>query len=297
MENKKGTFFNEQVLKIVISIACLLILLGLAGKYFYGLNNNDYKRAENQMDKIEGTIDLVKGDGEGRGYLLTNPSNWFFVGFVGEKVPSSCNGDCLCICPGNSLEDCESGVCRDVNISDVIFSGGGYIIKETNSWFFVEISPMVEINFKNDSRGIILNVGSDSRPEVLLTEILDSPVDIVKKDKTDERVTVKEALFYLKKELETNEINTYSLESKYFMDTEKNVKDALRTFDENLNIIIYLEIPGINFSYGRTGGLVDTATIFEESILPHKYMKTIFNEDRESLVLDFQVIFKEDENG
>lgn len=114
MRNKSGDITTEEVLKMVLAIAGILILLMLGySLYKIFVQKTELAQAKEHLDTIQGVIENLK-EGEKTTYLLTGPKNWYFVSYNKRdlekysdlSMPFMCKEQsCLCICSKDDVND------------------------------------------------------------------------------------------------------------------------------------------------------------------------------------------------
>ena len=112
-----------EVLKIILAVLGIVALLYLAFS-MYGLFTKKAKleQARGTLDEITAKIDSLK-DGESGKVIVLSPKDWTLVSFAANAPkPKFCLSDCICICDGTDVEDCQSaGLCR--SLTGKSFSG------------------------------------------------------------------------------------------------------------------------------------------------------------------------------
>lgn len=125
MNNKKAeSLLSTEVVKIVISVICLMFLVYLlASIYFARVNSSKLSQAQDSLERITQALNHMELNAL-KIYTLdaVSPSKWIVSGYVGNEIkPNSCNGkDCLCICKdardSKQLEQCENnGICLEIS--------------------------------------------------------------------------------------------------------------------------------------------------------------------------------------
>src|SRR3989344_6575666 len=140
--NKKG-FLISEVLKIIISVICIVFLIYLGFKLLYP-GQTDKEKAQDQLDAINNFIKNLE-DGQSTKYILSTPQNWYFRGFNKENKPNLCEEkNCLCLCPKNDRESCDQGgACKNYN-EDINMQIGG------SDSVFIDIAKNIYIKKSNN---------------------------------------------------------------------------------------------------------------------------------------------------
>ncbi len=122
MKNKKAILMPE-TLKIVLAVIGISLLVILSVKLyaiFIG-GKTESEQAKASLENLYLQIQSVeKGHKTQAEFVLESPNNWWLIAWPYEnenKKPNQCKGDyCVCICPDDSLEDCnKKGVCKDTS--------------------------------------------------------------------------------------------------------------------------------------------------------------------------------------
>jgi hypothetical protein len=122
--NKRGEGVNllgEDVVKMIISIIGIAILVFLVYLiYQSATQNRRLEQAEMTLEGLTSTINSME-EIEVKNYAIESPKDWNIVYFqLDESSPNKCFGkDCLCICEGNSIEECNKGACS--SFGNIIF--------------------------------------------------------------------------------------------------------------------------------------------------------------------------------
>ncbi len=114
MRNKSGDITTEEVLKLVLAIAGILILLMLGySLYKIFVQKTEIAQAKEHLDAIQGVVENL-GLGNQTTYLLTGPKGWYFVSYNRRdlakysdlSMPAMCKDQsCLCICSKDGVND------------------------------------------------------------------------------------------------------------------------------------------------------------------------------------------------
>lgn len=116
--NKKGDLVLKEVITLVISILCLIILFYLASQlYSMFINKSSLEQAKSNLDQIVNIVNKLE-EGGTRTYLVTSPADWFIIVYSkGTGLHSCYESSCICFCPVDDKDNCENGgVCKAINI-------------------------------------------------------------------------------------------------------------------------------------------------------------------------------------
>ena len=120
---KKQASLESEVLKMLIAVACIIVLI-ILGVKIYGVfqNKSELEQATAALSEIvskaEGLNEASSAD-----YQLLNPKSWTIV-YYEEDTPEACNNNkCLCMCKiyrdfskSNLKNACQNnGVCKQVS--------------------------------------------------------------------------------------------------------------------------------------------------------------------------------------
>jgi len=108
-KSKKSMMIAEEVLRIVLAVACIFLLVYISAKlYSIFIAKGDLDKARAELDNINGIINLGLQDTSanvivGRDYLLMTPQEWVLTGWpYGNIYPEYCASrgwkKCLCMC-------------------------------------------------------------------------------------------------------------------------------------------------------------------------------------------------------
>ncbi|PIN90344.1 hypothetical protein COU57_03755 [Candidatus Pacearchaeota archaeon CG10_big_fil_rev_8_21_14_0_10_32_14] len=184
--NKKG-FLISEVLKIIISVICIVFLIYLGFKLLYPAKT-DQDKARDQLENIQSLISQLN-EGEDTNYILTTPKEWYFRGFNKENKPKFCQDkNCLCLCPKLDIESCDFlGACTiynenlnmEIGISDSVF------IDVAKNVYIKKSGNVVEIFSSKDQ------VSSSQ----IIKEYLDSQIEFTYKDES-KKMSVSDFITY-----------------------------------------------------------------------------------------------------
>ena len=150
---KKGDLLPEETLKIILAIIGISLLVYLAVS-LYGIFIKDTKleQAEASLGIIYSKIKSVESEEDNLNFLIESPKDWWIVAWERNEKPVKCKGSyCICICPENSLIECDNkGVCKDFSVQiahvalkiekpiylEVFLSESKIIIKESSGGEF-----------------------------------------------------------------------------------------------------------------------------------------------------------------
>lgn len=161
MKNKKA-ILPEATLKIIIAVLCILILIYLAFQlYNLFLKKTALEQARKTLGQIITKLDSLES-GENTQYLILNPKEWFLISFnKGENSPESCQGkNCVCICSGVNVLDCETmGVCEPYD-TKIRMDGGSvpYWCKSSYNGKDIYIFPVpFNLYIRNENNQILIS--------------------------------------------------------------------------------------------------------------------------------------------
>lgn len=125
LPNGKRGIILKEVITLVISVLCLIILFYLAFQ-LYGMlvKKSAFEQAKASLEQIVGTINKVE-EGTPKTYLITAPKDWFIIVYTkGTESPLSCSGNnCICLCPAEDRDRCDKeGVCNTIGLDIVPMS-------------------------------------------------------------------------------------------------------------------------------------------------------------------------------
>ena len=184
--NKKG-FLISEVLKIIISVICIVFLIYLGFKLLYPGQTNKEK-AQDQLDAIHNFIKSLE-EGQDTKFVLSTPQNWYFRGFNKENKPNLCEEkNCLCLCPKNDRESCDQGgACKNYN-EDINMQIGG------SDSVFIDIAKNIYIKKSNNVIEIYADEDQVSSSQIL-KEYLDSQIEFTYNDET-KKMPISEFISY-----------------------------------------------------------------------------------------------------
>jgi|SRR3989344_2459960 len=165
--NKRGDEITlPTALKVIIAIASLLILFGLAAKTFGIFTaKTDIEQARATLSDLNDEINLVHNSGRDREYVVTSPRSWRLQ--ISNSENSNCEGEsCLCICEMNDKE-CDN-FCEEFNFE--VSSLQGCNIGERNCIPFWELPFGLHIIKEGD--GVLLRNEGDSKVDLTTSNIL-----------------------------------------------------------------------------------------------------------------------------
>ena len=88
--NKKAIVLPE-VLRIIIAVACIILLVYIAAKLYTILTrNHELEQAKSNLETIVSKANSLK-EGESYEYMITGPKGWRIMAYSNEKK--------VCICP------------------------------------------------------------------------------------------------------------------------------------------------------------------------------------------------------
>jgi len=120
---KKQASLESEVLKMLIALACIIVLI-ILGVKIYGVfqNKSALEQATAALSEIVSKAEGLSEANPSADYLLVNPKLWTII-YYEEDMPESCgNKECLCICKiarefskSNLKNACQTnGVCKNV---------------------------------------------------------------------------------------------------------------------------------------------------------------------------------------
>jgi len=146
-KNKKAVnFLGEHGLNLIIAALCLFILL-LVGVSVYGLlwgNAAKLEQAKADLKNIMESVNSLNKEGDSSTLILYNPKEWFIY-YVSKGIngPADCGGkDCLCICGGPFINDCndpKKSACQ-------IYTLHVLEVKSSDTSFGIKIENPIKIN-------------------------------------------------------------------------------------------------------------------------------------------------------
>jgi hypothetical protein len=130
-KNRKGFLLAEETLKIIIAVICISFLVYfLISLYMKNSESKDLEMAKTSLERLIKEINVGHDSVE-----IYNPKGWFVISWpkdVNKRIfympwkintlknvkPLFCENlgwdNCLCICNGDSLDDCENqGICLE----------------------------------------------------------------------------------------------------------------------------------------------------------------------------------------
>jgi len=131
LADKKGFLLAEQTLKIIIALICIGFLAYFLGSlYFSSQKSQEIEQAEASLDLL-----IVALNSKTTTTELYNPEGWELSAWpYGEDIPLMCLNmgweNCICICEGDSVEECDKvgkGICVESN--KVVIEGGQSFIE------------------------------------------------------------------------------------------------------------------------------------------------------------------------
>ncbi len=181
---KKGDFFTNNVLGIVIAVIGIVVFVYAFAK-LYDLNTNqENDKAKVVLDSIISKAQVVP-EGVTANVTIQGISGWYLAGWSADDStrPDRCyNQGCVCICPGSaSTVVCQkSGICKrvsekKVNVSSRPFdsmvnlgaAGTGAPPALTTVTFYRSCIPLTsllsEISIARGSSSISLSASGDSK--------------------------------------------------------------------------------------------------------------------------------------
>jgi len=150
--NNRGELTLEEIVTIILSVlgigALLYLVSGMLG--IFG-SKSSLDQAQANLNQIIFTIADLK-ETKTDSFLLESPKDWYLTFYsTGSDLPISCQGGaCLCLCEGDSYDDCDSeGVCENV-AQDII------IRTDEGDSFNLETVP-VEVFFSFEKNSVLLS--------------------------------------------------------------------------------------------------------------------------------------------
>jgi len=174
-------YLGEKATSIIIAVACILLLFVVAG-YGYSLvfSSKSNVVAQGWTDDLADTLEGLS-IGEQSSYSLLAPSGWLLVLFKESdaRKPRSCDGPCICICPGATFSsyNCDKSYCRTLS-KDISYDKEKTIkipvdisLKSIDKFFTISLKSEIKLEVKkietNPTIGTIKNyqLSSSSRPQ------------------------------------------------------------------------------------------------------------------------------------
>ena len=181
MKKSKKAMVAQEVLRIVIAVACIFLLVYMAVKLYEIFTlKGDLEKARAELANIGGKIDVVmkEADSNTNGtasteYLLLSPQNWMLTGWPYQSSSSAVNVQycisqgwkkCLCMCdvgvirvatiykatPSNVAESCDANkVCIEVKADSLKVNPTRYL------WglFGSDLAPIYIKQLNQDFKG------------------------------------------------------------------------------------------------------------------------------------------------
>jgi len=159
MKFKRGqAYLGEKTVSILIAVVCILLLFVAAGYGYslvFGSKNNLVAQGwtDDLADSFEGL-----SIGEQSSYSLLAPDGWLLVLFKESdaRKPRSCDGPCICICPGKTFGgyNCDKAYCRTLS-KDLQYSGEKTIkipadmsLKSIDKFFTISLKAEIKLEVK-----------------------------------------------------------------------------------------------------------------------------------------------------
>jgi hypothetical protein len=180
--NKKGDIFNEELVKVVLSVFGILILFSL-GMALSGIFTQDREilKATKVLEEITTNVNILN-KGESKNLIVEGPENWWISAWPyndEELMPQKCEGrNCLCVCKDplfatkeSVVDSCnEKGVCEtfDFPMKTYLESNegiSGEIGKKLSAIFGLDLrnSPIIIKGVRNiiilrESDGVVIKL-------------------------------------------------------------------------------------------------------------------------------------------
>lgn len=170
----KGFIIPDEIVNLVIAVACIAILIGLA-VLVYSVFQQKHERdqAQAQLDEITAKVSKLAKDGGELTQLYLNPAKWDLVyydikmigGDNSNFIPRICDyKSCLCICNHKNFEEdsyyqkTNSDNCNKDRVCRNIEAKIKFIKNYENVGFINFVKAPVNINLKNTTQEIVIEV-------------------------------------------------------------------------------------------------------------------------------------------
>jgi len=139
---KRGDILPEETLNIIVSLLCILLLLGLlAAIYFSNVKSKKLAEASDTLERISLNIDRISVNSLfiGEEYDI-KPFGWTIFSYADESLkPNQCSYQpCLCICDKVNYDSLPFDIVKDRQVKECSNDGVCLIIENLNE--FDEIS-------------------------------------------------------------------------------------------------------------------------------------------------------------
>lgn len=177
MMNKKADLFNNtlETIVAVLGIALLLFGIGYVGYKFLIINQSqEAKNVQTMLDKIETKTNALKTNQKTTLILQETKGDWYLRGWSksdpADSKPERCFlKTCICMCPENTLDSCQSrGICRNIKTDKIrIFT----ILPDTKDILILipgeSIAPGSTVTVQHNSDPFIKFTTTHSTPRLI----------------------------------------------------------------------------------------------------------------------------------